>query len=70
MSTSSASTVILGLGAELLMLGIATGVASLDDEVGTMMLVFMGGLLLIWIIHHTAITNAIPNLLTMGESVS
>ncbi len=53
----------LGLGAELLILGLATGVAGISDETGSIMLTFMIGLLLLWLIYHVKITNAIPTLL-------
>lgn len=56
----------LGLGGEFLMLGIATGVASISDETGTMMMVFVLGFLLMWVMYHTKVTNAIPNILSQG----
>jgi hypothetical protein len=62
---SRASAAILGLGLELAMLGIATGIASTNDEVGNIMLVFMVGLFLLFMMHHTAFTKAIPNLFSM-----
>lgn len=62
-----AGTVMLGLGLELFMLGIAAGVASISDEVGNIMVVFMVGLLLLWLMYHVAITNAIPNLFKMVQ---
>lgn len=52
----------LGLGLELAMLGIATGVASVSDEVGSIMVVFMAGLVLLWLMYHTAVTSAVPKL--------
>lgn len=64
---SSPANATLGLGVELLMLGLATGVASISDEVGTMMVVFMVGLLLLWLMYHTSVTNAIPNLLSLAN---
>jgi hypothetical protein len=54
--------VFLGLGVELLMVGIATGVASISDDVGTIMVVFMAGLFLIWLMNHVAFTNTIPGI--------
>lgn len=56
------ATTVLAVGAELLMLGIAAGVANTSDEVGTIIVVFMVGLLLIFIMTHTALTKAIPNI--------
>lgn len=61
----SASTPILALGLELAMLGVATGVASISDDVGNIMVTFMAGLLILFLIHHTAFTKAIPNLFAM-----
>jgi hypothetical protein len=55
------ATIVLGLGAELLVLGIATGVASMNDEVGTLMLVLMSGFLLLFVMTHTQLIAAIPN---------
>jgi len=65
-TVSKPTGTLLGLGGEFLMLGLAVGVASISDETGSMMIVFMMGLGLIWIIHHTAITNAIPVILSQG----
>jgi hypothetical protein len=62
-SNATSSDVVLGLGVELLMLGIATGVAGVSDETGTMMVVFMLGLLLVWLIYHQTATRALPNLM-------
>ena len=67
MAAPDASSAILGIGAELLMLGIATGIASINDDVGTIMLIFMIGLLLLWLMHHYAITNAIPNIFKLAN---
>jgi di/tricarboxylate transporter len=64
-ASATASTSILGLGLELAMLGVATGVASISDDVGNIMLVFMIGLFLLFMMHHTAFTSAIPNLFAM-----
>jgi hypothetical protein len=61
----SAVTAILGIGLEMGMLGIATLVAASSDDVGGIIIVFMAGLLLLFLFHHTAITNAIPNLFAM-----
>lgn len=63
MATPSSADSFLGLGAELLILGLATGVAGLSDDVGMIMVTFMIGLLLLWLIYHTRITNAIPTFL-------
>lgn len=63
MRDTSPSGSILGLGAELIILALATGVAGISDDTGTMMVIFMVGLLLLWLIYHTKITNAIPNFL-------
>jgi hypothetical protein len=60
-----AATTILALGAEALMLGIAAGLANTSDEVGTILVIFMSGLLLIFIMTHIAITQAIPNIFAM-----
>jgi hypothetical protein len=60
---TTASGSILGLGAELVILALATGVAGISDDTGSMMLVFMVGLMLLWLIYHTQITNAIPTFL-------
>jgi hypothetical protein len=64
-STGSASTPILAVGLELAMLGVAAGVASISEEVGNIMLTFMVGLPILFLIHHTAFTKAIPNLFAM-----
>lgn len=64
---ANAGDVILGIGAEFLLLGIATGVASINDDVGNIMVVFMIGLLLLWLMYHVAITNAIPNLFKLAQ---
>jgi hypothetical protein len=64
-SGGNASTPILAVGLELAMLGVAAGVASIGDEVGNIMLTFMVGLLILFLIHHTAFTKAIPNLFAM-----
>jgi hypothetical protein len=56
----SSADSFLGLGAELVILGLATGIAGLSDDVGTIMLTFMIGLLMLWLIYHVKITNAIP----------
>jgi hypothetical protein len=55
--------IMLGLGVEFLMLGLATGVASISDDIGSMMVVFMAGLMLVWLMYHTTTTNALPNLM-------
>jgi hypothetical protein len=67
MATANATvtTSILGVGLELAMLGVATGVASISDDVGNIMVVFMVGLFLMFMIHHSAFTKAIPNLFSM-----
>ena len=65
----AADSALLGLGAELLILGLATGVAGISEETGSVMLAFMGGLLILWLMHHIAITNAIPALLSNLQSV-
>jgi sorbitol-specific phosphotransferase system component IIC len=67
MAAPDAGDVVLGLGLEFVMLGIATGVASISDEVGGIMVVFMVGLLLLWLMYHVAITNAIPNLFKIAQ---
>ena len=59
---ASADNAFLGLGMELLMLGIATGVASISDDVGSIMVAFMAGLFLLWLMHHTKVTGAIPGI--------
>jgi di/tricarboxylate transporter len=64
-ANASVSTSILGIGLELAMLGVATGVAATSDEVGNIMVVFMIGLFLLFMMHHTAFTSAIPNLFAM-----
>lgn len=64
-AVGNVTTSILGVGLELLFLGVAAGVANTSDEVGNILLVFMIGILMIWLFHHTAITNAIPNLFNM-----
>ena len=55
MANTSASDVVLVVALELVMAGIATGVAGVSDEVGTMMVVFMAGLFLVWLIGHPGI---------------
>lgn len=63
MATASKETnAFLGLGMELLMLGIAAGVAGISDEVGSIMVVFMAGLVLLWLIYHAKITQTIPGI--------
>lgn len=59
---ASADNAFLGLGMELLMLGIATGVASISDDIGSIMVVFMAGLFLLWLMHHAKVTGAIPGI--------
>lgn len=59
----NASDSFLGLGAELVILALATGIAGLSDDVGTIMVTFMIGLLILWLIYHTKITNALPTFL-------
>ena len=66
MKKSSTGNVILGIGLELFMLGVATGVASINDEVGSIVLVFMIGLLILWLMYHVAVTNALPNLMAQA----
>lgn len=67
MATQDAGNVILGIGLEFFMLGLATGVASISDDVGNIMVVFMVGLLILWLMYHVAITNAIPNLFKIAQ---
>jgi hypothetical protein len=57
---TSPSGSFLGLGAELIILALATMAAGISDDAGTTMVVFVVGLLLVWLIYHTKITNAIP----------
>jgi len=58
---------MLGLGLEGLMLGLATGLASISPEVGNIMVTFVVGLLILWLMYHVAITNAIPNLFAIAQ---
>lgn len=67
-SVKDTSRAILGVGLELAILGVATGIAAASDETGTIMITFMGGLMLLFLIHHTAFTKAIPNLLAMANT--
>lgn len=50
---ANAGDVILGAGIELLVLAIATGVAGINDEVGTIILVFVVGILLAWLLKYS-----------------
>lgn len=61
--TPSSADSFLGLGAELVILALAAGVAGISDDVGTIMVTFMIGLMMLWLIYHTQITNAIPTFL-------
>lgn len=63
----NAGDVMLGLGLELFMLGVATGVASISPEVGNIMVTFVVGLLIIWLMYHVAFTNSIPNLFAIAQ---
>lgn len=65
MAAYDTSTAMLGVGLELAMLGVAAGVANISEEVGNIMVVFMVGLLLLFLMHHYAFTKAIPNLFAM-----
>jgi hypothetical protein len=69
-SSSAVTGSILGLGLELAGLGVAAGVASINDDVGNIMITFMGGLFLLFMIHHTAFTQAIPKLFSMVPSTA
>lgn len=55
-------SVMLALGLELLMLGIATGVANTSEEVGKIILVLMIGFLILFMMYHAMIVQTIPNL--------
>lgn len=61
---ASITDVYLGVGIELLMLGIATGIASISDEIGNIILVFMIGLVVLWIMYHAKVTKTIPLIFT------
>jgi len=64
-SQSAAITSYFTIGLELAMLGVATLVAASSEGTGQVLVVFMGGLLLLFFIYHTAFTKAIPNLFAM-----
>lgn len=65
-ANQSAGDILLTVGAEMFMVGLAAGLASINDEIGNIMVVFMVGLLIIWLMYHVAFTNAIPNLFKLG----
>lgn len=60
--------VILGVSVELLVLGLAVGVAGVSDDVGSIMVVFMVGVLIAWMMAHVSILRAVPNLLNYAKS--
>lgn len=60
--------VVLGLSVELLVLGLAVGVAGVSDDVGSIMVVFMIGVLIAWMMAHASVLRAIPNLLSYAKS--
>lgn len=65
MATNPVDTIIV-LGAELGFLGLATLIAASNEGVGNIIMVFMIGLLLVFLIYHSAFTGALPKLFTLG----